>query len=498
MARILENTLKKRVLIFVFVILLCFLSGVMYMFYMSYQINTHIRELFGISIFLKDMRSEMGQFERDLDAYLSSKSSDSFVAYLDGYTALNERMDTLAEDSEKTLQMRNIGYLLESYLELSESAIDYKRARNTEQYIAAYTRMMTIGGYIEEKATVMERLDFEGNLERYMAMADQIGSLQRLLLWVMLLLMLLGGVFVFSFSTDVTQPIVELSARAEQISRGTYQKGFLHRGRFKEAEVLQDAFDEMAGSIENYVEELHDKVDTENKLRVSEIEKLRIQNSLNQAELRALQAQINPHFLFNTLNAGVQLAILEDADRTGQFLEDLSKLFRYTLQSLNNQVTLRSEFENARHYAELMHVRFGSDVQMDFFCAAEAESTQMPPLILQPLIENAIIHGFGARTVSGHIHIRAEVLHAEGRASDIHICVRDNGQGISPEALIRMNTGVFNSTSGGSGHTTGLGLQNVADRLNVFFKGRCHMRFESERGVYTQVTLVLPMEEAHA
>jgi sensor histidine kinase YesM len=204
----------------------------------------------------------------------------------------------------------------------------------------------------------------------------------------------------------------------------------------------------------------------------------------------ALQAQINPHFLFNTLNAGMQLAIIEDAERTGSFLEDLSSLFRYNIQSLQNKVRLTDEFENARRYYELMRVRFGDQFNFTFELEVGVEDIEMPPLILQPIIENALIHGFRNKTENGTISIKAY-----SSFQGVTIDITDNGEGISQNDLDRLNTGDFRRMSDVGGHTTGLGLENVYERLRHFFDAPNIMRFDSRLEDFTKVTITLPRKD---
>lgn len=490
---LLHNTLKRKVFTFIVVILICFLSGFLYTFYTTLKVNQQINEMFTTSIELDKMNNHMEQFEMALESYLASKSSDSFVLYLDNYNALMSLSKTIndPESGENaSLQMKNIGRLLNAYLEVSEDAIEYKRGRNTERYLFAYSEMLTIGSYIDQKVQKLESWDFKINLENYMQLTAKFSEIQVNLIFIVVLLVALSLLFVFSFSTNVTSPIIELSKRAEDIARGIYSFERNKEKHFKEAEVLKDTFYDMASHIQKYITELEDKVETENKLRVSETEKLKMQYSLNQAELMALQSQINPHFLFNTLNAGMQLAIIEDADRTAFFLENLSSLFRYNIQSLQNKVKLEQEFDNARKYYELMRVRFGDQFHLEFALEDAAKDFEMPPLILQPIIENALIHGFKNKTEAGRIKIEAYLIE-----NHIQVDILDNGEGIEVKEVLRLNQGDFTRLADRGGHTTGLGLGNVYERLRHFFEVDHLMHFESVLGDYTKVTITLPRRE---
>lgn len=475
------------------VILLCFLTGFVYTFYVTFKVNHQINQMFTTSIMLNEMKSEMNLFEADLDSYLASKNSDSFVQYLNYYNLLSDRASSIQNAGSKyasSLQMQNIGKLLSAYLDSSEDAIEYKRGRNTEGYLASYSKLLKISSYIDLKVSSLEQKDFKLNLQNYMILTEKFNEIQVSLIVIVALLIVLSILFVFTFSTNVTGPIEALSKQAEDIAKGKYHFEREKGNHFREAELLRDTFYDMASHIQEYISELRDKVETENKLRVSETEKLKMQNSLNQAELMALQSQINPHFLFNTLNAGVQLAIIEDAERTGNFLEVLSALFRYNIQSLQNKVRLIDEFSNAQRYYALMQVRFGTQFKFVFDLDAHAANFEMPPLILQPLLENALIHGFKNKTENGKIEIKAYAT-----SDHIIIDITDNGEGIPQADLEKLNRGDFRKMSERGGHTTGLGLGNVYDRLKHFFGTNDIMTFESEVNQYTRVIIKLPRKE---
>lgn len=490
---LLHNTLKRKVFIFMLVILLCFLTGFVYTFYVTFKVNKQINQMFTTSIMLNQMNSEMDQFETYLESYLASKNSDSFVQYLNYYNLLAERATKIKNSDSvyaSSLQMQNIGKLLSAYLDASENAIEYKRGRNTEGYLASYSKLLKISSYIDLKVSSLEQKDFKLNLQNYMILTEKFNDIQISLIVIVALLIILSVLFVFTFSKNVTGPIEALSKQAEDIAKGKYHFEREKGNHFREAELLRDTFYDMASHIQEYISELRDKVETENKLRLSETEKLKMQNSLNQAELMALQSQINPHFLFNTLNAGVQLAIIEDAERTGNFLEVLSTLFRYNIQSLQNKVRLVDEFSNAQKYYALMQVRFGTQFKFVFDLETCVSDIEMPPLILQPLLENALIHGFRNKTEAGIIEIKAYQV-----PEYVMIEITDNGEGISQTDLEKLNRGDFRKMSERGGHTTGLGLGNVYDRLKHFFGTDGIMTFESAINEYTRVIIKLPRKD---
>jgi two-component system sensor histidine kinase YesM len=285
----------------------------------------------------------------------------------------------------------------------------------------------------------------------------------------------------------MTKPIIKLAHSAEEMSKGNFDADDVVVHSEDELSVMANAFNTMKHSIRKYINELHNKADTESMLLEQQIENLKIHSLLADAEMKALQMQINPHFLFNTLNAGVQLATLEGAERTSNFLDDIAKIFRYNVKSLDRKVKIKDEIDTVRAYSNLFHVRFGDIIRFDYNIDCSLLDIDVPPLIIQPLVENAAIHGIGEKELGGEIYISLE----RGEKS-AYISVQDNGVGMSEDTVQKI-LGCHRFESEKSGHTTGIGLYNVVQRLRLFFDCEDVIAVESEPGKGTKVTLVIPL-----
>jgi sensor histidine kinase YesM len=197
--------------------------------------------------------------------------------------------------------------------------------------------------------------------------------------------------------------------------------------------------------------------------------------------------QINPHFLFNTLNAGVQLAMLEGAERTSGFLDDIARIFRYNVKSLSRKVKIKEEIDTVRAYGNLFHVRFGDIIRFSYNIDCSLLNIDVPPLIIQPLVENAAIHGVGNLEQGGTITITLE----QGPADTAHIIIEDNGEGMDDETRRKILNG-HSFESEKTGHTTGIGVYNVVQRLRLFFGVEDVIDIDSTTGRGTRVTLKIP------
>ncbi|ODA38956.1 sensor histidine kinase [Desulfosporosinus sp. BG] len=202
---------------------------------------------------------------------------------------------------------------------------------------------------------------------------------------------------------------------------------------------------------------------------------------VRRSELKALQAQVNPHFLFNALNTVVSFC-RTDPEKARHLLLQLGDFFRKNLKSGEKFVTLREECEHIRAYLAIEQARFSDRLCVREEITDDALNWRLPGLTLQPLVENAIKHGIYPMSTLGEILISAFV-----EEEILVVRIWDNGVGIPAEKLALIHAGVEVSTSG-----LGIGLQNVAQRLQILYGKRADFVIKSKAGAGTEVTLKLP------
>lgn len=201
-----------------------------------------------------------------------------------------------------------------------------------------------------------------------------------------------------------------------------------------------------------------------------------LEEALRAMELRALQSQVNPHFLFNTLSSIAACSFMEQAPKTYDLVQALARLLRYTLRQIGQMVELDEELRHVQDYLLIEKTRFGERINVAYAITPAALRTRLPLLTIQPLVENAIIHGLEPKA-GGTVTIAARV--ESGRAV---IQVIDDGAGISAPG----------SPAAKTSHVTGLGLENVRRRLGHAFGEQGGLAVESRPGQGTTVTLTLP------
>nr|TXF82795.1 sensor histidine kinase [Alkalicoccus halolimnae] len=215
------------------------------------------------------------------------------------------------------------------------------------------------------------------------------------------------------------------------------------------------------------------------------------------AELKALQAQINPHFLFNTLEA-VYWTLEEKDEDMADMIISLSNLFRYTISDVDDEdwVTLCEELQQVERYMHIMKLRFGDRLYWEISMDEQLSFYTLPKLLIQPVIENALIHGIGESTKQGKITVTIKEADLTGY---IEICVRDNGRGMEKETLQKVRSSMHTQAAVES-KGTGLAMRNIYQRLELAYPNNSHsgLYIDSRPGEGTNVTFIIPKRGADA
>jgi sensor histidine kinase YesM len=198
------------------------------------------------------------------------------------------------------------------------------------------------------------------------------------------------------------------------------------------------------------------------KERLMQEKELTMEAHLKDAQLKYLQAQINPHFLFNTLNAGAQLAMMEGADRTYEYVQTVADFFRYNVKNHETEVTIGEEVTLVDNYIRILNVRFSGDIHYQKQVDERLLSIEMPNMVLQPIVENAVNHGIREMGDKGSI-----TLKVFRQDNDACISVTDNGKGIDLADIDRILDGSWKKDENRQDHN-GIGMVNVISRLRLF------------------------------
>lgn len=277
-------------------------------------------------------------------------------------------------------------------------------------------------------------------------------------------LLLLGiTYYVRRINRSVTEPISRLCYRAEAIGRGELEPQPVMETPVAEIQALSAGFERM-------VEQLNALIAQSKQEQVS----------LRRAELALLQAQINPHFLYNTLDTIIWLIETGHSGDAETMVASLSAFFRTSLSKGRDIITLAEEENHVRSYMEIQQMRYRDILSYEISIAPELADCKLPKLTLQPLVENSLYHGIKCKRGQGLIRVRGRA-----EAGDILLTVEDNGAGMTPERLASVRRALENR------ETVGFGLATVHERIRLLF-GRTYGLTVESNADGTAVTVRLP------
>lgn len=301
-------------------------------------------------------------------------------------------------------------------------------------------------------------------------------TLRRNIIMLCAIVILVLTVLTIFVSFDIVKPINKLVNGMKKVQSGE-SNVHIKVDREDELGFLNKAFNEMSSEINHLVNWVY-----------------REQLTRKEAELKALQSQINPHFLFNTLEAINWLAQLNNVPEISSTVSDLSDLMEGSIGRDDRLITIEEEFTYADKYISLQKRRFGDRLELVKNIQPEVNSIKIPRLLIQPLIENAVYHGVERIRGKGVITLNAEKLE-----DCVLIEVIDNGAGMEYEDLEQLNERLsmnndtyFKSLSGKRNRS--IGIENVNRRIKLFYGENYGLKIESEAGRYTKAVVKIPFE----
>jgi len=422
------------------------------------------------NINLNELSAALDLVQNTMKEYLDTKATDAMDGYYKAYQEYDNQIEELSDEisSEEPKRMeRNIRHMSKKYLLLTNEAIEARRGRNVEKYSRYYDEASTLHRYIRTAVNSLNNERFRSNSADYSLLSVSFGYVEIVNIVVFVGIMLINVLLMSLIVNRVTRPLAALANAAEHVAKGDYDVKVERTGTLDETGVLNEAFVGMLEGIKHgVVMEAH----------------------LKDAQLKFLQAQINPHFLFNTLNAGAQLAMMEEADRTYEYIQNVADFFRYNTKKLEQPVTLAEEIRMVDTYIYIINIRFSGEIGYDKDIDESLLSVTLPAMILQPLAENAVQHGI--RDIPGEGRISLKVY----RDGDYCIIsIFDNGAGMSEEEIDRVYRGK-EAIPDSDGEPGGVGLHNVMGRLRLTFDNEDVFKVSSPgKGQGTTVTLKLPI-----
>jgi len=487
---------RQMIALFMLTVILTALAG-FHLFNPFMEFIDQMDIMFSDMLFLHELSENLSSVDEALRSYLTTRDSDSLLSYYEYIEELRSKSAFMKEEPKSTggqsdLIFNSIAHMLDTYERYAETAVSAKRGRTPEEYVLNYERANEVADFIKSYISKLNEYHLGLNTQWYITLSGNIQNLITANYVLIAAVILLNIMIILYITNNVTAPIEKLSKVSEEIAKGNFDAEDIRVATDDEFLTLANAFNKMKRNIREYIAQLHDKAETEARLMEQKLQNLKMQTLLNDAELKALQLQINPHFLFNTLNAAMQLSMMEGADKTSVFIDNFARLLRYNAGSMDRMVTLEEEIAMIVAYKELFDVRFGNIQNVEFDIEPDCLDAVIPPMTIQPLVENSYIHGLGDTRGTGIIRINAK-----NDGGMLIISVYDDGKGMDDETqkqiLGRNDGSAANGYNTRRMHLTGIGIDNVVNRLRMFFDFTDVIQVKSKIGEGTTITLRVPL-----
>lgn len=311
-------------------------------------------------------------------------------------------------------------------------------------------------------------------LKPYSLFNDEINNVIFMYIWYIFLCIVLSVLITLLFSSMFSRRIQFLKNQMHKVTSGNFVLNEEIRGTDEIFELYHD-LKKMVDSMQTLMNDAYKSKIQSESFKLNQVE----------AEFKALASQINPHFLYNTLETIRMKAYCNDDKETADLVKKLGKFMRRCLEVKDGMVTLESELEFTKSYLELQAARFGDRVSYSIYCEVD-RNYKILPLIIQPIVENAFVHGIEGEKANGKIDIKVFY-----RSGQVIIEVSDNGQGIPADKLRELLAKLEkNDTSSGKS----IGLTNVNKRIKMYHGEQYGLTVETTFGHGTAIRITLPQK----
>ena len=430
------------------------------------------------------INSNSEKFENAVRDY-SDENISLFESSIESVWKSWNRVEADANTSQEALfEIEAIRYAMIAYLDSAKTTLSSFYS-NQNLFSEQLLRANRIEDYVETYLDRLINVRLEESSKLQQNQKNAVSRIQRISFLGIFLISLVSLVFGNYFSVTLTKPIIDLAANSLKIAEGDLRVKQLSPSSHDEISVLINTFNRMSNNINEMIESLKDKAKIEKQHYEDEVKLIAMGKSLKEAQFLSLQSQINPHFLFNTLNTIARTSMFEQAPKTVRLIECLSNVFRYSLNNQDKAVSLEEELEILEEYMYIQKTRYGDRIIFNVRIENKINISQIkiPIFTLQPLIENAVKYGIEPKEEGGEICILVEK-----QEKGILIKIQDTGVGYDLEKR-KKNRDPLKST--------GIGIDNVKNRLSLKFNGKERFTINSVINEGTVVKIFIP-EVSHA
>ncbi|MCJ8007173.1 sensor histidine kinase [Lederbergia wuyishanensis] len=472
------NSIQKKILVLVIAVLFIMAAIWISLTYYNQKMQNQYNDILERYLIMNEVTSESQQMVAALNNYLIEPTEVNLKVLNISKTKIEKTKDKVSKfrNSDNDFALTNYENLIDSLVETTSQSVLNRTGQQTEDYLSAFSEASRISKYISEMTLTLIDTELKTYDLFYRNMIDRSEELRILGMWLLLLITLFLLISTHWFSKRITRPVNKLTEAAHELSMGRFDLK-IEVDSNDEISFLAKTFDKMRININNYLSEIKQKAQLENELQQSKL-------LLQESQLRSLQSQINPHFLYNTLDILSKKAYLEGSEETSDLLVSVAGLLRYNLNNLEDSATLFEEVHVLKQYIDIQKARFIDRLQFNMDIDDSCLGIEIPRLTLQPIVENAVIYAIEPEEDGGSITFRAK-----DEGDWVRIELEDSGPGMTEEKVKQILRVNVKETKG---HFTGIGISNVVKRLSLFYDSNDVFDIESKQGSGTKVILKIP------
>lgn len=472
------NTIQKKIWVLASVVLALMIAIWLTLTFYNQKMQTQYNDILQRYLQMNEVTSASQEIVADLNRYL-------MVPTAGNENRLEESRERLLTVQSTVYKLRNVenkfiltnySQLIDSFIETVDRSVMFKAQDEAESALFEFAEASSISMYISEMTLTIFDTELKTYERFYRGIIEQSKELEKLGVWLLLLITVSLVLFTYLFSRSITKPVQQLTEAANELAIGRFDQPIKVDSN-DEISFLAKTFDHMRTNINALILEIQQKAQLERELQDSKL-------LLQESQLRNLQNQINPHFLFNTLNTLSKKAYLDGAEETSDLLVSVAGLLRYNLKRMDKAVSLYEEVYVLQQYIDIQKARYSDRLHFHAEVEESALGYQIPGLTLQPLIENAVIHAIEPEEDGGQIWFRIQEV-----GDEVWVEIEDDGCGIDVEKQRQL---LAQEVVSKEGHSTGIGFSNVLKRLHLFYGCENLVEIDSALGKGTKITLKLP------
>ena len=462
----------------------------LYMFVNVNSMMKKVDEIYISNVNLNELAGQLTKVQDSMTEYLENKGSTALSEYYKADSEYRSSIEAIKDTpmtSGINVMEKNIYYQSEGYLQVVNEIIQAKRGRNVEKYRSGYEDAVVMYTDLQNCIFSLNNEQFKSNTVTYNALLSSLKYVEILSITILIVIAMVNIIVLFFLTRSMVAPLIDLSHAANKVAKGDFDVQLEEQNGEDEISVVSSAFIKMVSSIQQYINEITESMHRESEMKEHE---LVMENRMKEVQLQSLQAQINPHFLFNTLNAGAQLAMMEGAESTTEYISNMADFFRYNLKKIDRDATIEEEINLVDRYIYILNVRFTGEINYEKIIDESVIRTKVPSMILQPIVENAVNYGIRGIDWSGKI-----ILKVYSEDSNVCLSVKDNGIGMEQSKIDKILSGEAIGTKDETqAASNGIGLANVIERLRIYTGKEDVMSILSEgKNKGTEFIIRIPM-----